>query len=495
MPGSDNLKEIIIDSGITQKKAVMSIDGKTVRLWNDDCFREKNLGDIYLGRIENINEGLGAAFVNIGKPIRGILHREDCPDEMLFKRGGDIAVQIIREGTDLKGPKLTANLSLRGKYTVLVSDKGLISISKKITSENRISEIMTIANELAKEDCGIIIRTEAEKVPNEDIVREYDSLYSNYSELKNKALYSKAPLFLYKNTEDDGYMNWIDENTGIIRTNSEEVFVKVNEYLKSKPYKRSVKLNFDSRDYTVYKETEERFLEGLVRKLELPSGGYVYIDRTEAFTIFDVNSGKNDIEGKGQMTLKVNKEAAIHIVRYCGLYNISGIILIDFIDMNSKDKNKELENMAFREFKAYPQYTRVHGFTRLGILEISRKKEYRSLIESLESGRNLRADFLLRRLEERLKKCFYRDVKNITVYLSSSIFGEEESIIAYFREKVQELYDINMEIRLTDNIEHFSLSEEFSDRKAIEINVNGMVKKGIVTAADDDDGFLGIRIS
>ena len=348
------------------------------------------LGDVYLSKVENILPSIEAAFVNVGSDKMGFLHAAD-----VIGRGGlqdklspkqKLVVQVVKEPTGHKGPRVTTSISLPGRFCVLMPYESGISVSKKIMSAKERARLKSIVSLLKPVGLGVIIRTEAEGQTEAEIQEDLEILLEKWNNIVTQAELVDAPNLLYR-----------DQDL-LYRVIREACTEDVKEIVVDTPYAmhrtqqliQNWNLNKDI-DISVYKGSEPLLVASGVKKeieqalqikVNLPSGGYLFIQTTEALTVIDVNSGKFISSATQDETiLKTNKEAVTEIARQLKLRNIGGMIIIDFIDMISRaDKIAILEEleMAVESDKAKPQ---VGQLSDLGLVEMTRHRQGQSLAE------------------------------------------------------------------------------------------------------------------
>lgn len=348
------------------------------------------LGDVYLSKVENILPSIEAAFVNVGSDKMGFLHAAD-----VIGRGGlqdklspkqKLVVQVVKEPTGHKGPRVTTSISLPGRFCVLMPYESGISVSKKIMSAKERARLKSIVSLLKPVGLGVIIRTEAEGQTEAEIQEDLEILLEKWNNIVTQAELVDAPNLLYR-----------DQDL-LYRVIREACTEDVKEIVVDTPYAmhrtqqliQNWNLNKDI-DISVYKGSEPLLIASGVKKeieqalqikVNLPSGGYLFIQTTEALTVIDVNSGKFISSATQDETiLKTNKEAVTEIARQLKLRNIGGMIIIDFIDMISRaDKIAILEELelAVETDKAKPQ---VGQLSDLGLVEMTRHRQGQSLAE------------------------------------------------------------------------------------------------------------------
>ncbi|KLO22883.1 Rne/Rng family ribonuclease [Marinitoga sp. 1155] len=370
-------KSLVFSTYSEEIRVAVLEDNKLMEIFFEDLEAGKLSGKIFLGRIENVVPALESFFVNIGTKKNGFLRFKDTTiDPNSLRRGSFIIVQVKKDGNSRKGPQLTMRIDIPGRYIVYMPfGENSIGISKKIYSSNekdRLREIGEILIETERE--GIIFRTNCENVDFETIKNEFINLKKIWKDiLKNAKKYNK-PRLLY---EDEDFIQYIlreklNNNTYEIITDDIKLFKEFNN-LKNEYFNLKVrKVDIDAFAWAdIYNQLDDLFS----RKIELPSGGIITIDKTEALTVFDVDSAGNVLEKNVENTsFKTNLEAAKEIARQLRLRNIAGIILIDFIDMKDSYHKEEIINIFREETLKDKARISISGFTRLGLLELSRKR-------------------------------------------------------------------------------------------------------------------------
>ena len=361
--------EIVITKFGDHLVSMLLKDGQPIEF---QCVSEKNkvdIGNIYIGVVKNVVKNINGAFVEFDKDETGFLsmrHRQ-------YKAGDEVLVQIKKEATEEKRPMLSDRIELTGKYLVLTSDKLSVGISNKIHQKEKKQELKEMAEPLVTQEYGFILRTEAAKANKEDVLMEADRLSAKYHEIVAKRQYRKAPHLVDTNYDalevlvHDIKPGSIDR----IVTDQEEV----GEQLKEKGYEVSL-CSYMAGDIERRYRFRHYLSEVFKRKIFMKSGGFLYIEQTEAMAVIDVNTGKS-IGKKNQEAhiKKINLEAAKEAARQIRLRNLSGIIMIDFIDMKSKDDEKELLQVMQHYLNGDSKKAVAVDITKLGIMEITRKKE------------------------------------------------------------------------------------------------------------------------
>jgi len=355
-------------------------------------------GNVYLGRVQNVLPGMEAAFVDIGRGRNAVLYAgevaydEEIEEsqrriEQALKPGQSILVQVTKDPLGGKGARLTAQISLPGRFLVYVPEGGVYGISRRLPDAER-RRLREVLKKIRPSEVGVIIRTAAEGAGEEELAADLERLKKTWDSIKRKSRRAKAPAAIYEEPEltirviRDVFSPAEFQE---IVTDSPDIFEKVRAYLKDVAPSLLERVHLHQGPLPVFEERHviEQIHKALERKVWLPSGGYVVMDRTEAMTVIDVNTGRH--VGKTNLEETVvgtNIEAAKEIARQLRLRDIGGIIVIDFIDM-LLEKNRDLVIRTFREALAMDKTrSQVFDITPLGLLEVTRKKVSAGLVES-----------------------------------------------------------------------------------------------------------------
>ncbi len=338
-------------------------------------------GNIYIGIIKNIVPGIKAAFVDIGKDKNAFIHFEDIYKiNEEIKLNKKILVQVHKNPIKQKGAKLTANIKLTGRQIVLMPKTNFITVSRKITDEEKKEELKQIVEDNIPKGFGAIIRTNCISSTEEEIKQDIQRLLKRWDRINEtfKLKEELSPCLIEENNDiiKSLILGTADDKMNRIITNDEEFNKEIKNFLELYNLDNIVKVEFEKdvfEKYTMQKELQD--LE--TNKVWLRCGGYIVIDKTEALTAIDVNSGKcigkNNLE---ETILKVNTEAAKEIAKQLRLRDIGGIIIIDFIDMQEDVSKTKLLNCFVEETKRDRTKVQVEGFSKLNLLELTRKQMY-----------------------------------------------------------------------------------------------------------------------
>jgi len=348
------------------------------------------LNDVYLATVDNILPSIEAAFVNVGSDKMGFLHANDVPGKGNLKTRltpkQKLIVQVVKEPTGHKGPRVTTEISLPGRFLVLIPQETGINVSRKIVSAKERARLKSTVSLIKPVGVGVIIRTEAEGQTEADIQEDLELLLEKWNTIITAAETQEAPSLLYRD-QDLLYRvirEACTEDIQEIVLDSPFAMQRTQQILQNWNMLRNIKL-------TVYKGTEPLLVaSGVIKEIKaalqtkvmLPSGGYLFVQTTEALTVVDVNSGKFVSSATQDETIrKTNIEAVHEIARQLRLRNIGGMVIIDFIDMtNRNDKLAIMEEMelALENDKAKPQ---VGQLSDLGLVELTRHRQGQSISE------------------------------------------------------------------------------------------------------------------
>jgi ribonuclease E len=353
------------------------------------------IGDVYLGTVENVLPGIDAAFVNIGEGEKnGFIHVTDLGPLRLRKGAAGITelleprqkvlVQVMKEPTGTKGPRLTGNLSLPGRFLVLQPHGQGVTISRRINGENERNRLRALGVLIKPPGAGLLIRTEAESVSEELLIDDLEMLLRQWESIQQAAETASPPVLL--NRDEDFIHRVLRDlyNPEVVRVvvDTAEAVGRVNAFLGADQANLLVEHHSDHTEILDHFRVHAAIRDALKPRVDLPSGGYVIIEPTEALTVIDVNSGSFTRSANARETvLWTNCEAAIEIARQLKLRNIGGVVIIDFIDMESRrDQLQLLEHFtqAVRHDTARPQIAQL---TELGLVELTRKRQGQNIYE------------------------------------------------------------------------------------------------------------------
>ena len=357
------------------------------------------VGNVYMGRVQNVLPGMEAAFVDVGRGRNGVLYAgevnytpEDLDGpapriEQILKPGQSVLVQVTKDPMGGKGARLTANLSLAGRYLVLAPNQNLSGISRRLGEDAR-RTLKSVLKKVKPPEHGVIVRTAAEGASEESIEGDLRRLLAIWDGIQKRSKKVKAPTVMYEEPELTVRVVrdlFTDEEFRGLVTDAPRVYENVMEYVREVAPDLADKITLHTGNLPAFEEHRivEQIHKALDKKVWLPSGGYLFIERTEAMTIIDVNTGKS--VGKTNLeetVVNTNLEAAREVARQLRLRDIGGIIVVDFIDM-LLDKNKKQVEDTMREALAIDKTrSQVFEIGPLGLMQVTRKRVSSGLVES-----------------------------------------------------------------------------------------------------------------
>ena len=391
------IKDVLVDVGTDEIRLAILEDGAVSEIRIEKNEEKSLVGNIYKGKVVRVLSGMQSAFIDIGlkknaylyvKDILSAKHNEKgdesnnsgiLPDiTELLDQGQELTVQVIKDAVGEKGPRVSTLISIPGRYTVFLPHGNTIGISKKIDADEERQRLKEIVASVKPDNSGLIVRTASENIEEALLIEEINTLSSIWESIRDQEKKNKAPNLLY------GEQGIIEHAIREHLTSSDRFIINHKETYNEMVSLLSVgspgfqgRFEYYDKEYDMfeYYNVQSALKEALSRKVWLKNGAYLVFDYTEALTVIDVNSGKYvgkiDLE---ETALSINLEAAKTIARQIRLRNLSGIIIVDFIDM----KHDEHREQVIRAMKDYVKddkiQTVVCGMTNLGLVEITRKK-------------------------------------------------------------------------------------------------------------------------
>ena len=355
------------------------------------------IDDIFLGTVENVLPGIDAAFIDIGESEKnGFIHVSDLGPLKLKKGAAGITelleprqkvlVQVMKEPTGTKGPRLTGNISLPGKYIVLQPFGQGVNISRKINTETERSRLRALGVLIKPPSTGLLFRTESENINEELLIDDLESLIQKWENIINISEANQPPMLISRD-EDFALKilrDHLTNSTNLITIDNKNAIERSKNFLADNDSQVIVEFHNNLKDENILEKYKinQTIQKSLQPRVDLPSGGYIIIEPTEALTVIDVNSGSFTRSANSRQTvLWTNCEAAIEISRQMKLRNIGGVLIIDFIDMDSRrDQFQLLEHFttALKEDSSRPQIAQL---TELGLVELTRKRQGQNIYE------------------------------------------------------------------------------------------------------------------
>lgn len=380
------MKQLLISRDPGETRVALVEDAKLAELYLERPKRLSMVGNIYKGRVENVLGGMDAAFVDIGLDKNGFLYVDELPDAgpgrskkitEILKPGKELVVQVTRDPMGGKGPRLTTQLGLAGRYVVYLPESAISGVSRRLESEER-ERLRGLIKQLGLESGGVIVRTAAEGVDLQAISRDLRFLERVWGAIRRRTAETEAPALVYSEAElaIRAVRDLLGRDFGSVLVDDHDAYRRVSNYLRAV----APELVGEVSHYQGSRSLFEAFgIEGearkaLTRRVELPSGGYLAIDHTEAMTVIDVNTGR--FVGKrflGDTTLKTNLEACREIMRQLRLRDIGGIIVIDFIDMTPRTSREQVVAALEAELARDRTKTYVVEISPLGLVEMTRQ--------------------------------------------------------------------------------------------------------------------------
>jgi len=355
------------------------------------------VGNIYLGRVQNVLPGMEASFIDVGHGRNGVLYASEVgiPGdegaevpriETVLKPGQPILVQVTKDPMRAKGARLTALVSLAGRHLVLVPNTRSLGVSRRLSEAER-ERLKDAAQRLGLEEHGLIVRTAAEGASEADLRRDLDRLLTSWAGIEKAAHDAAAPALVHQEPELELRVLRDLFNREIVRcvVDDRALESKIGDYIRATSPDLAGRIELYEGELPIFEEFRvlEQIRKSLDRKVWLPSGGHLVIERTEAMTVIDVNTGK--FVGKSHLeetVFRTNKEAAVEVVRQLRLRDIGGIIVVDFIDMDDDTNRAELERVFAAELDRDRTRTQVFPISALGLIQMTRKNVSAGIVEA-----------------------------------------------------------------------------------------------------------------
>ena len=374
-------QQIIISSAPEEVRMGLLDNGILQEFLVERAMSAHLVGSIFLGRVSNVVKGIQAAFIDIGLAQNAFLYLGDSKD---LTEGASVMIQITKDPRGTKGPTASREITFPGHYVVLFPFADYIGISRKITDETERNRLHAVAETYKPEGMGIVLRTEAAGMDPEVLKEDIEGLVAEWNIVAARAKLSKAPSFLHRELDLSVRMvrDYLTKDVKEIVTDNPVTFQRIRSLLsRMKGTEETVlRLWEGSEDVFSAFGLGETLASMADRRVELPGGGYLIIDHTEAMTVIDVNSGsysgKNSLE---DTIMEINRKAAREIAHQLRLRDIGGIIVVDFIDMHSEENRQEVLSVLEAAFVGDKMRPRVQDITVLNLVEITRKKSRQNL--------------------------------------------------------------------------------------------------------------------
>jgi ribonuclease G len=446
-------REILINANPRETRVAILEDDQLVELLVDRPEARRMVGDIYLGRVEAVLPGIQAAFVDIGTEKSAFLHASDLvypddePDDEsddesddddesggggragrraakapaiqdVLKRGQDLIVQVSKEPISTKGPRVTAQISLAGRFLVYMPDAERVGVSRKIGDREARKRLRAQVEEvLPKDSGGVIVRTVGEDVTKETLERELSTLIGQWKKIKRKTHFVRAPNLIHRETSltrglmRDVFSTKVEQLT----VDSKQVYNEIAEYLKGIAPELTDRIKLYEEEIPLFDHAniEQELRDLFKRRCDLPSGGYLIIEQTEALVSVDINSGRYTGKKDPEKTiLRTNLEAAREIARQARLRDLGGIIVCDFIDMETKANRDKVVQELRTHLGRDRARTKAYAVSELGLIEMTRQRVRQSHFQNMTeacptchgTGRVFTAETITRRVERAVRK-------------------------------------------------------------------------------------------
>ena len=381
-------KRIIVNVIPEEIRMALCEDGRLLEVAIERTQSDSLVGNIYKGRVENVLPGMQAAFINIGNGKNAFLYAGDIFPRKSFQRlvaednltvGAEIMIEIVKDAMGTKGPRATTHFSIPGRYVVVMPSVDYVGVSRRIESAEERSRLRSLAEKIRPKGMGVIVRTVAEGRSEEELARDFQYLANLWSALTVKAKRAKAPFLLYRDADlviriiRDHVKDDIDEVI-IDNADAHARMVELAKFISPDLVKK-IHLYKAKTDLFTHYAIDDEWNRLADRRVDLKCGGYLIIDRTEALTVIDVNTGRfTGHSNLADTVFRTNMEAAAEIARQLRLRDIGGIIVADFIDMQKEGHKKAILTELEARLKSDNTKTNVLGLTELGLVEMTRKK-------------------------------------------------------------------------------------------------------------------------
>ena len=455
-------REILISASDEESWVALKEDGGLTELMFDRPDQGRLVGDIFLGRVEAVLPGIQAAFVDIGEEKAGFLHGSDLgheeengdgkggggprgrrrgrnatPIQDVITKGQKVLVKVTKEAISTKGPRVTTQISLPGRFLVYMPDSDHVGVSRKIDDRGERARLRNMARSVVDGGSGgVIVRTAGEELTQKKLEQEYSELRRQWKAIRTKAAKAEAPALIHEEAKlisgviRDLFTNKFDAVT----IDNREVYGQIVQYVRAFDPELLDRIHYYDAPKHLFDHVgiEEEIQRSFRRKVDLPSGGHVIIEQTEALVSVDVNTGKFTGKKKDpeHTILKTNLDAAQEIAKQLRLRDIGGIIVIDFIDMESQENRNRVLHELRSHLGRDRARTKTFEVSNLGLIEMTRQRVRPSLLQSLKepctacggSGHLWTAPTLVREIE----RCVQR----------AAALGDEQQLLVRVHPKV-----------------------------------------------------------
>ena len=387
------MTELYIQTINNKKEIALVENGKLIEYYEEEDSIERKEGNIYIGIVKDIIKGMQSAFVDIGTEKNSFIHLKDILPKVdekkqkydesidisqVAKQGQKLLVQVKKDSNEKKGARVSTHINLPSKYIVFMPNTDIVTVSQKIEDKKEQQRLIKLVKENLSKGNGAIIRTSAEGKEKE-IIEDIKNIENKWNKITQTSInpnQDKSQL-LYKSEDivEKILIDLTDKVINEIIVNDKKEYKRIEELKKENKEYTNIKLEIQEGENLFEKINIEKQIEkSQNRKVWLKCGGFITIDKTEALTAIDVNTGKyTGNKNLEQTVFKVNKEATIEIAKQIRLRDIGGIIIIDYIDMKKQEDREQIEKILREELKKDRTKTQVEGFTNLDLMELTRK--------------------------------------------------------------------------------------------------------------------------
>lgn len=387
------MTEIIIQTQGEKKQIALLENGKLIEYYEEDKEYRRREGNIYIGIVKDIINGMQSAFVDIGTEKNSFIHLKDILPKIdetkeessqkveinqVIEREQKLLVQVKKDSNEKKGARVSSHINLPGKYIALLPNTNIVTISQKITDKKEQERLIKLVKENLSEGNGAIIRTSAQNKEKE-VIEDMKRVEKKWNNIIQTSINpeGREPQLLYKSEDIIERMLMDLANTSIkkVTVNDLEIKEELENFKKENDEYANLEIEMKKKENILDSYDLEKQIEKIEsRKIWLKCGGFITIDKTEALTAIDVNTGKytgsQDLE---QTVFKVNQEATVEIAKQLRLRDIGGIIIIDYIDMKDNENKQKIQKRLEEELKKDRSKVQVEGFTKLELMELTRK--------------------------------------------------------------------------------------------------------------------------
>lgn len=385
--------ELIIQLKDDKKQILLMENGKLLEYYEETDKIIRKEGNIYIGIIKDTIKGMQSAFVDIGTEKNSFIHLKDILPKIdetkqtqdfdidinkIIKKDQKILVQVKKDSNDKKGARVSTHINLPSKYIALMPNTNIITVSQKIENKQEQERLIKLVKEHLIKGNGAIIRTSAQN-KYEEIIEDIKYIEEKWNKIIQTSIMPdlNKPKLLYKSEDivEKILIDLVDKKIERILVNDQEILEEIESLKNENIEYKNIKVELNKKDNILDIYESEKQIEKIQnRKIWLKCGGFITIDKTEALTAIDVNTGKyTGNQNLEQTVYKVNKEATIEIARQLRLKDIGGIIVIDYIDMRKKEHKDKIEELLKEELKKDRSKTQVEGFSKLDLMELTRK--------------------------------------------------------------------------------------------------------------------------